>query len=86
MAETEDSSSPKCDWRAGCSGSTEDRVDLDVSWIRSPDLSTIDVLTRLHLIACHRDRALWLHGATTELVGLLEFVGLDQTLHLCPCG
>jgi hypothetical protein len=63
-----------------------DAVNLDVSWLLSPDLPAIDVIARLHVVACRRDRQLWLHGATCELIELLELVGLRDIMHLCPCG
>jgi hypothetical protein len=62
-----------------------DAVDLDVSWLVSPDLPAIDVLLRLHVVACRGGRSLWLHGASRELVELLELVGLREIVHLCPC-
>ena len=73
MADTDDSPAPG---RA---------VDLDVSWLVSPDLPAIDVLARLHVLACRGGCSLWLHGATDELVELLELVGLGGIVHLCPC-
>jgi hypothetical protein len=60
-------------------------VNLDVSWLVSTDLLAIDVLARMHVIACRDGRSLWLHGATTELIDLLELVGLRGVVHLCPC-
>jgi hypothetical protein len=60
-------------------------VNLDVSWLVSPDLLAIDLLARLHVVACRSGRALWLHGASSELVELLEFLGLREIVHLCPC-
>jgi hypothetical protein len=61
-------------------------ADVDVAWVVSPDLSAIDVLARLHAVGRRCDRPLWLHGATTELVELLELVGLREIMHVCPCG
>jgi hypothetical protein len=60
-------------------------VDVDVSWLVSPDLPAIDVLARLQVVGRRCGRPLWLHGATTELVELLELVGLREIVHLCPC-
>jgi ABC-type transporter Mla MlaB component len=58
-------------------------VDVDVSWLVRPDLTVIHVLTRMHVAARRCGRPLWLHGATTELVELLELVGLRQIVHVC---
>jgi hypothetical protein len=43
------------------------------------------VLARLHVVACRDGRSLCLHGATGELIDLLDLVGLRQIVHLCPC-
>src|SRR5215472_18513092 len=91
MAETEDSRGPHASW-SGIDAPRDDdsipgnAVDLDVSWLPSGDLSAIDVLARLHVVARHCGRSLWLHGATSELVELFELVGLREMIHLCPCG
>ncbi len=69
-----------------CCAPRENRIDVEVSCLSCPDLSTIDVLARLHVIARHRGQFLWLHGATSELVELLELLGLREILHLCRCG
>jgi hypothetical protein len=61
-------------------------VDLDVSCLTCPDISAIDVLARTHVIARRCGQAVWLHGATSELVELIELVGLRDIVHLCPCG
>lgn len=62
-----------------------DAVDIDVSWLISPDLQAIDVLARLHVVAYRSGRSLWLHGASGPLIELFELVGLRETVHLCPC-
>jgi ABC-type transporter Mla MlaB component len=59
-------------------------VELDVSWLAPVDLGAVDALARLHLAAARRGRSLRLHGAGTGLVTLLELVGLDDVLGLCP--
>jgi ABC-type transporter Mla MlaB component len=61
-----------------------DAVNLDVSWLASPDLPALVVLARLHVVACRGGRSLWLHGASSELIELLELVGLREIVHLCP--
>jgi ABC-type transporter Mla MlaB component len=60
-------------------------VDLDVSWLVRPDLAAVDALARLQLAAARCGRSLCLYGADRGLVELLEFVGLGQTLFVCPC-
>jgi hypothetical protein len=59
-------------------------VDLDVSWLVVADLRAIDALARLQLVASRRGRRLQLHGAGRGLVELLEFVGLDDVVRVCP--
>jgi ABC-type transporter Mla MlaB component len=91
MAETEDSRGPHGSWSGIDSPRGDDpvpgnAVDLNVSWLASADLSAIDVLIRLHVVARHCGRSLWLHGATSELVELFELVGLREIIYLCPCG
>ncbi len=35
----------------------------------------------------HRGQSVWLHGATCEIVELVELVGPREIVHLCPsCG
>ena len=60
-------------------------VDLDVSWLVPADLCAVDALTRLQTAASRRGRWLLLHRADGGLVELLEFVGLESVVHLCPC-
>ena len=60
-------------------------VDLDVSWLVPADLRAVDALARLQLVATRCGGRLVLHGADGGLVELLELVGLDDVLHLCPC-
>ena len=59
-------------------------VDLDVSWLKTADLTAVDALARLQLAATQRAHWLQLHGADQELVELLELVGLSDIVHLCP--
>ena len=75
MAEIDDPTAQNCDWSIRCSPPGANRIDLEASWIRSPNLSTIDAMVRLHLVARHRGQSVWLHGATCELVELVELVG-----------
>jgi hypothetical protein len=60
-------------------------VDLDVSWLVPADLRAVDALARVQLAASRSGRWLRLHGADGGLVELLEFVGLGDVVHLCPC-
>jgi hypothetical protein len=92
MAEPEDSPAaskePTGDGNNGRSPHGEDpvprvAVDLDVSWPVSPDMPAIDVLARLHVVACRDGRSLWLHGASRGLVELLDLAGLREIVHLC---
>jgi hypothetical protein len=62
-----------------------DAVDLDVSWLVPADLRAVDVLARLQVVASRCGERLLLHGADGGLVELLDFVGLGDVLHLCPC-
>jgi ABC-type transporter Mla MlaB component len=69
---------------ASCTGS-RDGVDLDVSWLAAPDLTAIDALVRLHIVTHRCGRTLRLHDMPSELVELLELVGLRDVLHVCRC-
>jgi ABC-type transporter Mla MlaB component len=60
-------------------------VDLDVSWLVPADLGAVDALARLQVAASRCGRWLQLHGADGGLAELLEFVGLGDVVHLCPC-
>jgi ABC-type transporter Mla MlaB component len=60
-------------------------VDLDVSWLVPADLAAVDALARLQVAASRCGRRLRLHGADGGLAELLEFVGLSDIVHLCPC-
>ena len=92
MAEADDSaassSSRRADARdtdgARCMGSPE-AVDLDVSWLETPDLTAIEAIVRLHLVTHRCGRELRLHDTPSELVGLLELVGLRDVVHVCRC-
>ncbi len=75
-------------WRDRCArsrASDHGAVDLDVAWLVPPDLSAIDALARLQVAASRRGCWLRLHGADGGLAELLEFVGLGDVVHLCPC-
>jgi ABC-type transporter Mla MlaB component len=60
-------------------------VDLDVSWLVPADLCAVDALARLHVAASRRGCRLQLHGADGGLVELIDFIGLGDVVHLCPC-
>jgi hypothetical protein len=60
-------------------------VDLDVSWLVPPDLCAVDALARLQVAATRRGCVLQLHGAHGGLVELIDFAGLGDVVHLCPC-
>jgi ABC-type transporter Mla MlaB component len=60
-------------------------VDLDVSWLVPADLGAVDALARLQVAASRCGRRLRLHGANGGLAELLEFVGLSDIVHVCPC-
>jgi ABC-type transporter Mla MlaB component len=45
-----------------------------------PDAVTADALARLQLAAARRDCQVRLHGASTELLDLLAFMGLSDVL------
>jgi len=60
-------------------------VDLDVSWLVPSDLDAIDALARLQVVVSRCGGSLRLHGADGGLAELLEFVGLSNVMHLCPC-
>ncbi len=60
-------------------------VDLDVSWLVPADLGAVDALARLQVTASRCGKSLQLHGAGGGLPELLEFLGLSDVLHLCPC-
>ena len=82
MTETGDSRAPNCNRSAahlphGDAPVLRDAVDLDVSWLVAPELTVVDVLARVQVITRHRGRSLWLHGATSELVKLLD-LDLDR--------
>jgi ABC-type transporter Mla MlaB component len=82
-------------WRDGCARSNatafsagtsgDGAVDLDVAWLVPADLSAIDALARLQVAASRCGCWLRLHGADGGLAELLEFVGLGDVVHLCPC-
>ena len=59
-------------------------VDLDVSWLVRADLTAVDALARLQLVAVRRAHRLKLHGANQELADVLELVGLGEIVQLCP--
>jgi ABC-type transporter Mla MlaB component len=86
MTDRDDCARPHC-YRGqhGCAPA-ENRIDVDVSYLSCPDLSAIDVLARLYVIARHRGQSLWLHGATSELVEFFELVGLREIVQVCGCG
>ncbi|XAY04854.1 hypothetical protein DSM112329_01692 [Paraconexibacter sp. AEG42_29] len=53
---------------------------------RRPDLATVDALMRLQLSAKRRGWRVGVRGASDELRGLLELVGLGDVLVLEPRG
>jgi ABC-type transporter Mla MlaB component len=69
-------------WRYGTS--YDGAVDLDVSWLESADLDAVDALARLHVVALRCGRSIRLHHVHRGLAELLELLGLDDVLHLCP--
>jgi hypothetical protein len=60
-------------------------VHMDVSWVVPADLTAVDALARLQLVAGRCGRTLRLHGADGRLVELVELVGLRDTLVVCDC-
>jgi len=60
-------------------------VDLDVSWLVPCDLGVVDALARLQVLVSRCGGLLRLHGDGGGLAELLEFVGLDDVIHLCEC-
>jgi ABC-type transporter Mla MlaB component len=60
-------------------------VDLDVSWLVPADLGAVDTLARLQVVASRCGHWLQLHGADGGLAELLQFVGLNDIVHLCSC-
>src|SRR5262245_46930144 len=77
-----------CPWSkatASLASSGDGAVDLDVAWLVRADRGAVDALARLHVAASRRGRGLQLHGADESLAELLEFVGLGDAVHLCPC-
>jgi hypothetical protein len=66
---------------------SDDRVDVvtcDVSRLVRPDLVVVEVLARMQLAARQSGGSIRLRDASTELQGLLGFVGLDDVVPLCP--
>jgi ABC-type transporter Mla MlaB component len=60
-------------------------VDVDVSWVVPADLGAVDAIARLQVAASRCGWWLRFHGADGGLVELVEFVGLGDVVHLCPC-
>jgi ABC-type transporter Mla MlaB component len=69
--------------RVCCERSAGKVVIVDVRGLVDPDATAVDVLARLALTARRYGRRVELDGASTELRGLLAFVGLSSVL---PCG
>jgi hypothetical protein len=70
----------------GMAAAAGDRiVDLDVSWLVPADIGAVDALARLQVAASRCGWWLQFHGADGGLVELVEFVGLGDVVHLCPC-
>lgn len=59
-----------------------ERVVCDVAMVRRPDVTTIDLLARLALIAGRQGRQMALAGMPIELSDLLAFVGLGEVAGL----
>ena len=59
-------------------------VHLDVSWMAPADLYAVDALARLQLAASRRGRTIEIHNADRGLGELLELLGLDVIVHVCP--
>lgn len=67
-------------------GDVGDRpVHMDVSWLVTADLSAVDALARLQLVAGRCGRSLRLHGADRHLAELVELAGLREALGVCDC-
>jgi hypothetical protein len=60
-------------------------VHLDVSWLVPADMTAVDALARLQLVAGRCGRSLRLHGADVSLVELVDLVGLRDALGVCGC-
>jgi hypothetical protein len=70
----------------GMAAAAGDRVvDLDLSWLVPADLGAVDALARLQVAASRCGWWLQFHGAHGGLVELVEFFGLGDVVHLCPC-
>jgi ABC-type transporter Mla MlaB component len=67
-----------------CGAPDDGAVDLDVSWLVPADLNAVDALARLHVAAIRCGRWVRLHGVNSGLLELLDLVGLDDVLQLCP--
>lgn len=55
-------------------------VVCDVRGVVRPDLATVEALARLRLTARRHGSRLLIQGAAPDLIGLLELVGLDETM------
>jgi anti-anti-sigma regulatory factor len=60
----------------------DESVMVDLSGVTSPDLATIDALTRLELVARRTGRPLMLRNASEQLCELLTFAGLADVVRL----
>lgn len=60
-----------------------DRVEVRVSGLDEPDLTTVDLLARLQLAAKRSGIPLRMVDASRRLLGLLALVGLDEALRPC---
>ena len=58
-------------------------VVCDVGAFTSPDASSIDGLARLQLAARRQGCQIEFRGARSELIGLLDLVGLREVLPMC---
>lgn len=61
-----------------CTGAPE-RIDVALSGLTDPDLTTVDILARLRLAAKRSGAPLRMIDAGPRLVGLLALVGLDES-------
>lgn len=60
-----------------------ERVEVRLTGLGEPDLTTVDILARLQLAAKRSGIPLRMVDASRRLLGLLALVGLDEALRPC---